>query len=102
MLLPELLVGLFCNGTGPGTLVPLGTSDAGVELIHVAVLVYKLGSICVGMSLICLLPFFLFAGLVTDVSGPSVGYVVYGLAMLFSWLGFPCTGLLYINPSLLP
>jgi hypothetical protein len=67
-----LLVGLFCTDTGPGTLVLRGTSDAGVELIPVAVLVYKLGSMCVGMSLIRLLPLSLFAGLVTDGSGPSV------------------------------
>jgi hypothetical protein len=58
MLLLGCLLGYFCAGTGPGTLVPRGTSDAGVELIPVAVLVNKLGSMCVGMSLIHLLPLF--------------------------------------------
>jgi hypothetical protein len=66
ILLHVCLLGYFDTGTDPGTLVPRGTSDAGVELIPVAILVYKLGLMCAGMSLICLLTISLFAGLVND------------------------------------
>jgi hypothetical protein len=35
VLLTLFIVGLFGTGMSPGTLVPMGTNDAGVELVPV-------------------------------------------------------------------